>query len=136
MNLTIPTLALAALALASLSACERVPREQAAVASRAPPTTVVASRAEPPPAKTNGDAAASALPRDAISDSVISTRIKAGLLSDPGMAETDVSVNTDRGVVSLTGIIKSQDQAAIASAHAQRQDGVMRVDNQLAVNLR
>jgi osmotically-inducible protein OsmY len=51
------------------------------------------------------------------------------------MAGSDVSVNTDRGVVSLTGVVKSQEQAAIASGHAQRQDGVMRVDNMLAANL-
>ena len=73
-------------------------------------------------------------PADALTDSIITARIKAGLLSDPGMTGADVSVNSDRGVVSLTGTIKSQEQAAIASAHAQRQDGVMRVNNELSVN--
>jgi len=72
------------------------------------------------------------MPHEAMSDSVITARIKAGILSDPGMTGADVSVNTDRGVVSLTGTIKSQEQAAIASAHAQRHDGVMRVDTQLS----
>ena len=71
-------------------------------------------------------------PSDAITDSVITARIKAGILSDPGMTGADISVNTDRGVVNLTGRIKSPEQAAIASAHAQRQDGVMRVNNQLS----
>jgi osmotically-inducible protein OsmY len=47
------------------------------------------------------------------------------------MSGADVSVNTDHGVVTLTGNVKSQEQTAIASAHAQRQDGVMRVDNHL-----
>jgi osmotically-inducible protein OsmY len=70
---------------------------------------------------------------DAISDTMISGRIKAELLSDPGMTGSDVSVNTDHGVVVLTGSVKSQEQTAIASAHAQRQDGVMRVDTQLAL---
>jgi len=68
---------------------------------------------------------------DAISDKVITGRIKAGILGDPGMSGADVSVNTDHGVVTLTGNVKSQEQTAIASAHAQRQDGVMRVDNHL-----
>jgi len=57
-------------------------------------------------------------------------------MTDPAMGGADVSVNTDRGVVSLTGVVASQEQAAVASAHAQREDGVMRVDNHLAVNLR
>jgi hyperosmotically inducible protein len=71
---------------------------------------------------------------DAISDTVISGKTKAGILGDPGMSGADVSVNTDHGVVTLTGNVKSQEQAAIASAHAQRQDGVMRVDNHLTMN--
>jgi osmotically-inducible protein OsmY len=54
------------------------------------------------------------------------------MLADPGMAGADVSVNTDAGVVSLTGTVKSQEQAAVASAHAQRLDGVMRIDNHLS----
>ena len=70
---------------------------------------------------------------DALSDSVITARVKAGILSDPGLSGTDISVNTDRGVVTLTGRIKAREQAAIASAHAQEEDGVMRVDNELSV---
>jgi osmotically-inducible protein OsmY len=69
---------------------------------------------------------------DALSDTVISGRIKAAILTDPGMSGSDVSVNTDHGVVTLTGTVKSQEQTAIASAHAQRQDGVMRVDTHLS----
>jgi hypothetical protein len=71
---------------------------------------------------------------DAISDPVIGGHIKAAILTDPGMAGSDVSVNADHGVVTLTGTVNSQEQAAIASAHAQREDGVMRVDNHLSPN--
>lgn len=71
--------------------------------------------------------------RDALTDTVISGKIKAAILTDPGMTGADVSVNTDHGVVALTGSVKSQEQTAIASAHAQRQDGVMRVDNHLSL---
>ncbi len=86
----------------------------------------------------NTAAGASTAPRyasaDAISDTVISGKIKAAILTDPGMTGADVSVNTDHGVVALTGTVKSQEQTAIASAHAQSQDGVMRVDNHLSMN--
>ena len=125
---------IAALALIAAGGCERAVNEQAAAPAPKPSTTV-AARPEAPPDAAAATASVSRGAPDAISDSVITTRVKTGILSDPGMAGSDVSVNTDRGVVSLTGIIKSQEQGAIASAHAQRQDGVMRVDNQLAVNL-
>ena len=35
-------------------------------------------------------------------------------------------------VLTLAGLVKSPEQTAIASAYAQRQDGVMRVDNHLS----
>jgi osmotically-inducible protein OsmY len=58
------------------------------------------------------------------------------MLLDPALSGADISVNTSQGVVSLTGVVASREQAAIASAHAQAQDGVMRVDDHLAVDLR
>jgi osmotically-inducible protein OsmY len=70
------------------------------------------------------------------SDTVISSSVKASLLGDPAMSGADVSVNTDHGIVSLTGKVRSQEQAAIASAHAQRPDGVMRIDSHLSVDAR
>jgi hyperosmotically inducible protein len=69
-------------------------------------------------------------------DGVISARIRAALLLDPAMGGADVSVNTDHGVVNLTGVVASREQAAIASAHAQAEDGVTRVDDHLTVDLR
>ena len=43
----------------------------------------------------------------------------------------DVSINTDNGVVVLSGVVRSHEQTGVASAHAQRQDGVLRVENNL-----
>ena len=124
----------AALTCAALAGCGR-PAQEEARAPVPPPARIAAAPATAPSLQSPATVTAPADPRDVINDTVITTRIKAGILSDPGMAGSDVSVNTDRGVVSLTGVIKSQEQAAIASAHASRQDGVMRVDNHLAVNL-
>jgi len=134
-------LSLAAAALA-LAACE--PRGEQASArvapSRAAPSSVAtappAPQPEPPQAAAAPSPPASSIAqKNALGDTVITARTKAAILSDPGMTGSDVSVNTDRGVVSLTGTIKSQEQSAIASAYAQRQDGVLRVDNHLAANL-
>ena len=123
-----------ALAVTALAACSRTDVDSRAAAPAAP-SSAQAPSAPPNASQAQGTRTAptAAVSPDALNDTVISSRIKAALLSDPGMTGSDVSVNTDRGVVSLTGAIKSQEQSAIASAHAQRQDGVMRVDNHLAV---
>ena len=105
----------------------RNPPERAQVAQAPNTAPAAAAAATPQPAS-------APLPREAITDPVITGRIKSSLATDPGMAGADVSVNTDRGVVSLAGTVKSHEQTGIASAHAQRQDGVVRVDNHLAMN--
>jgi hypothetical protein len=121
----------AAAAAAAVAGCSRARESEAAKPSEPPKVAAAAPRPEPTPRA----APSPPVKTDAINDTLITSRIKAGILSDPGMAGSDVSVNTDHGVVNLTGLVKSQEQAAIASAHAQSQDGVMRVDSQLAVNM-
>ena len=49
------------------------------------------------------------------------------------MKDSDISVKTENGLVTLTGTVKSEDQVTLASALAQRQEGVNRVENQVAV---
>jgi hyperosmotically inducible protein len=129
------------LAALAVSACN--PRTDLGGAAVAPERTAPSAATAPPAAPPNAaqtapstePAAPASASRTSFSDTVITARAKAAILSDPGMTGSDVSVNTDHGVVSLTGMIKSQEQSAIASAHAQRQDGVLRVDNHLAANL-
>ncbi|HEX5128417.1 MAG TPA: BON domain-containing protein [Usitatibacter sp.] len=72
---------------------------------------------------------------EALTDEAITSRIGAELRADPAMKGADVSVNTDNGVVVLSGTVKSQEQTGVASAHAQRQDGVLRVENHLRPEL-
>jgi hyperosmotically inducible periplasmic protein len=132
------TLAAAGLAIAACNPRHEPSSASVAPSRSAPPAAPAPPAAQADPAQASPSVATqvpSSVPRDAFSDTVITARTKAAILSDPGMTGSDVSVNTDRGVVSLTGTIKSQEQAAIASAHAQRQDGVLRIDNHLAANL-
>jgi hyperosmotically inducible protein len=137
-----PLLSVALIAATALAACERpgnrtanlaalsdVESRDAAPARRVPDASS-ANAAEDTPGST---ARAERHSREPLSDAAIDGRIKASIQRDPGMAGADVSVHTDRGVVNLTGTVKSQEQTAIASAHAQRQDGVMRIDNHLAM---
>jgi hyperosmotically inducible protein len=121
----------------TLVACDRSSNDDAPVAAQAPQVQQAEERM---PARDTAQAAATAAPaasspipaRDALADTVITGKIKTAILNDAAMHGADVSVNTDRGVVTLAGLVKTPEQTAIASAHAQRQDGVMRVDNHLA----
>jgi hypothetical protein len=130
-------LAPALLVLATLAACDRGRDDSASDAStytKNGPQQSAPRDAAPPTEAPRATLAPASPQRDTLSDTVITGKIKAAILTDPGMTGADVSVNTDRGVVALAGSVKSQEQIAIASAHAQRQDGVLRVDNHLAMN--
>lgn len=128
---------LSALVLASslAVACDRLESRSRVAATPAPSraqavTPAAVEEGVAPPA-----AGASILPSaESLSDAVVTARIRASLATDPAMAGSDVSVNADRGVVNLTGTVVSQEQSAVASAHAQRQDGVMRIESHLSVN--
>jgi len=74
-----------------------------------------------------------ALPGSERADDAATAEILAAIHADPGMAGSDVSVHTDNGVVTITGIVRNREQSAIASAYANRQLGVLRVDNQLSM---
>lgn len=69
----------------------------------------------------------------AVSETLTTGKIKAAIAADSGLKDTDISVTTNNGVVTLGGTVKSQDQIAIATTLAQKQDGVQRVEANLAV---
>jgi hyperosmotically inducible protein len=128
----------AALIGASLGACERAiprtgegqPPTGAPTAGNAPDTLVAATTPNAAPGATK----AKAVPApETVSDAFITGAVRAALMGDPGLRGADVSVNTSHGVVSLTGRVRSREQAVIAAAHAEGEDGVMRVDNTLVV---
>lgn len=126
------------LAMAAITGCERpYERERAS----APENLARNVSTVPHGAEEQPDRAAVAPPvrttlaggAQAISDAVIAAKIGAQLMADPAMRGADVSVNAEHGVVMLVGNVKSYEQVGIASGYAQREDGVMRVDNQLAL---
>jgi hypothetical protein len=137
-NLSFP---LACAAVLLLAACERpvehvIPSGAENNSRNAAPPVQIANelaREVPPVAPAPPTSLGSA---GAISDTMITGKVKAELFTDPGMEGSDVSVSADRGVVILAGTVASYEQSALASAHAQHQDGVMRVDNQLSLALR
>jgi len=71
---------------------------------------------------------------EAITDSWITTKVKADLLATDGVAGTDINVDTKDGVVTLTGNVKSKAEADKAVSVARGIKGVTKVDSKLAVS--
>jgi hypothetical protein len=125
---------------AAESATEPAPANDASAQKPAAAKAAPAAEQPAPPANalpTNAplrtQLPAVSLPGSEGGDAAATRAILDAIRADPGMAGADVSVNTENGVVSLTGVVRNREQAAIASAYANRQMGVLRVDNALTI---
>lgn len=67
-------------------------------------------------------------PNQAVSDTWITTKVKAELASTKGVKSTDVSVTTVDGLVTLTGVLPNKIAVKKAIAVARAVKGVKRVD--------
>jgi len=68
-----------------------------------------------------------------ISDSAITTKVKAALLADHDLDGMDIHVETNHGVVTLTGAADTHARKELAEAKVKNMDGVKAVDNDLSV---
>jgi hyperosmotically inducible protein len=82
-------------------------------------------------ADTASDKPVSATVGDAISDTAITAKVKAKLMDDTRLKQTDVSVTTANGVVTLTGTSQTSDGKTTAEDITRHVDGVKDVDNQI-----
>ncbi|HEY4188025.1 MAG TPA: BON domain-containing protein [Polyangia bacterium] len=69
----------------------------------------------------------------AVTDTVITTKLKAEMVGDDELKHSDISVTTNNGVVMLTGTVASEAAREHAMAVAQKADGVKTVSNKLRV---
>jgi len=105
-------------------------------ASATPSTAPAASTADTSSPNTATTAMAPGPAGDAtgaVSETITTGKVKAAIAADSGLKDSDISVTTNNGVVVLGGTVKSQDQVAIATSLAQKQDGVTKVDTQITV---
>ena len=72
----------------------------------------------------------------AIEDTEITTKVKTAIFAEPGLKTLQISVDTVKGVVTLTGSVNSQANSDRAKALAGAVADVKRVDNQLVVKPR
>lgn len=70
----------------------------------------------------------------AIDDSTITANVKALLVQDPATRSLNISVNTIRGTVELTGFVDSPTELDEATRDARNVAGVRLVNNELQIN--
>lgn len=66
-----------------------------------------------------------------IDDSVITTKVKAAILNEPTLKVAEINVETFKGVVQLSGFVRSQANMNEAVALARRVDGVKSVKDDM-----
>lgn len=66
-----------------------------------------------------------------VDDSVITTKIKSELLSEPNLKSAEIKVKTHKGVVQLSGFVTSQADIDKAVEIANRVKGVTSVKNDM-----
>ena len=66
-----------------------------------------------------------------IDDSVITTRVKAAILGEPGLKVAEINVETFKGVVQLSGFVSSRDDINKAVKLARAVNGVKSVTNSM-----
>jgi osmotically-inducible protein OsmY len=70
---------------------------------------------------------------ETIDDATITTRVKTAFINDPAVGALRIDVDTFKGVVTLSGRVKSKDEEAKAIALARSIKGVTQVKSTLQI---
>jgi osmotically-inducible protein OsmY len=68
-----------------------------------------------------------------VDDSTVTTKVKAALLGTQGVDSTEITVETFKGVVKLSGFLDSKEMIALAVNAAEGVNGVRSVTNDMTV---
>lgn len=68
-----------------------------------------------------------------VDDSVITTSVKAAILNEPSLKVNEINVETFKGVVQLSGFVRSEDNIATAVKVARGVNGVKSVKNDMRI---
>jgi len=133
----LPAIALSA----ALVACDR-PANDATRTGRAdvpsartdaPPSTTTTTPPSATTAPVPSERTAAQRAGDAVSDSTITAEVKSALAADPQLSALKIDVDTNNGVVTLTGPAPDEQSKSRATQIAAAPKGVMRVENRLEV---
>jgi osmotically-inducible protein OsmY len=67
-------------------------------------------------------------------DATITTKVKSAFLNEPGMKSMNISVDTEKGIVTLSGKVDTQAKIDKAIKLAEVVEGVQSVSNKLVVS--
>jgi hyperosmotically inducible periplasmic protein len=70
---------------------------------------------------------------EVLTDAAVTSEVKTKFLAEPGVSGLDIHVNTNNGIVTLTGTVKSKAEANKAMMIARDSKGVKRVVNHLKI---
>ncbi len=84
-------------------------------------------------AQTSDTAAPSTTVGTEVDDSVITTKVRAALMSNENIKSLDIKVKTNKGEVMLSGFADNQTQINLGIATAKSIEGVHSVDNKLSI---
>lgn len=119
-----PILAIATLIVLAAAGCSQKSKE-GDVDQKSP--QAVSPQASNDVNKVSGGVSAS------IDDTMITTKVKAAIVAEPALSAIDIKVNTNDGVVTLSGTIDAPDKADRAIQLAHTVDGVKAINNELVV---
>lgn len=71
--------------------------------------------------------------KNSASDTWVTTKVKAQLLTEPGISPLKVNVDTRDGIVTLFGSVENESDKAVATRSAMKVSGVKNVQNELQV---
>ena len=66
-----------------------------------------------------------------VDDTVITSKVKAAILNEPGLSSAEINVETFKGVVQLSGFVASKADISKAAAVARGVGGVKSVKNDI-----
>ena len=66
-----------------------------------------------------------------LDDSLITTKVKAAILGEPGLKVSEINVETFKGVVQLSGFVNSREDINKAMRVARAVNGVTSVENDM-----
>lgn len=72
---------------------------------------------------------------EVIDDTMITSKVKAGLLADSEVSGLDIEVDTNKGMVKLNGSVSSETESRKAEDIAKQVDGVVSVENNLLIDV-
>lgn len=107
---TLSAVMAASLAAVALGACNRADRQEVRTEGRE----------------------ATATAGQVVDNAALTTRVKSKLLADDQVKGTQINVDSENGVVTLTGTVDNPDHVRRAEELARQVDGVQRVQNNLA----